>query len=82
LKRATFLVNTKQFVYYRKNGVNDDQVPRKCIPGADYLTDEGKKWYFKFKNNVKDPPQLRHRSSKGTGVAVPHLQEASGAAAA
>ena len=27
-------------------------------------------------------PQLRHRSSKGTGVAVPHLQEASGAAAA
>ena len=56
LKRATFLVNTKQFVYYRKNGVNDDQVPRKCIPGADYLTDEGKKWYGKFKNNVKDPP--------------------------
>ena len=28
LKRAIFLVNTKQFVYYRKNGVNDDQVPR------------------------------------------------------
>ena len=56
LKRATFLVNTKQFVYYRKNGVNDDQVPRKCIPGADYLTDEGKKWYGKFKNNVKDLP--------------------------
>ena len=44
---------TKQFVYYRKNGVNDDQVPRKCIPDAGYLTDEGKKWYGKFKNNHK-----------------------------
>ena len=25
LKRATFLVNTKEFVYYRKNGVNEDR---------------------------------------------------------
>ena len=56
LKRATFLVNTKQFVYYRKNGINDDQVARKCIPDADYLTDEGKKWYGKFKNNHKGLP--------------------------
>jgi hypothetical protein len=47
---------TKQFVYYRKNGVNDDQVPRKCIPDAGYLTDEGKKWYGKVKNNHKGLP--------------------------
>lgn len=56
LKRATFLVNTKQFVYYRKNGVNEEPVPRKNIPGAEYLTDEGKKWYGKFKSNEKDFP--------------------------
>ena len=50
LKRATFLVNTKEFVYYRKNGVNEDPVPRKDISGADYLTEEGKRLYGKFKN--------------------------------
>ena len=56
LKRATFLVNTKNFVYYRKAGINEEHVPRKFMVNADYLTDKGKKWYGQFKDNKKGMP--------------------------
>ena len=56
LKRATFLVNTKNFVYYRKAGINEEHVPRKSMVNADYLTDEGKKWYGQFKDDKKGMP--------------------------
>ena len=56
LKRATFLVNTKNFVYYRKAGINEEHVPRKSMVNADYLTDEGKKWYGQFRDNKKGMP--------------------------
>lgn len=56
LKRSVFIVNTKRFVYYRKAGVNDHDVLRKSIENATFLTEEGRKWYGKFKDNVKELP--------------------------
>lgn len=59
LKRSVLLVNTKEFVYYRKAGVNEDDVPLKCIASA------GKKWYGKFKNNEKAfPPNFEAEVEK------------------
>ena len=64
-KRAVFIVNTKRFVYFRKAGVNDDKVPRRFAESADYLTEEGGKWYGKFKEHRKElPPNFEEEVRK------------------
>ncbi|CAJ1456734.1 unnamed protein product [Effrenium voratum] len=64
-KRAAFIVNTKRFVYFRKAGVNDDKVPRRFAESADYLTEEGGKWYGKFKEHRKElPPNFEEEVRK------------------
>jgi hypothetical protein len=56
LKRAAFLVNSKTHVYYRKAGVNDDPVPRKCMIKAEYLTPAGKQLYGLYKSGARELP--------------------------
>ena len=57
LKRSVFIVNTKRFVYFRKDGVNEEPVPRISMEGPDYLTPAAKELYGKFKSNEKCFPQ-------------------------
>ena len=55
-KRAAFLVNSKTHVCWRPAGVNQKNVHRKSVPGADYLTPSGKRLYLAFKDGNRDPP--------------------------
>lgn len=54
-KRACFLVNSKEHLYFRKAGINED-VQRISMPISDYLTDHGKKIYGAFKAGCKEMP--------------------------
>lgn len=55
-KRAAFLVNTKDWVYFRPSGVNQADVARKKMPRAGYLTTTGKKLYSQFKSGDLSKP--------------------------
>ena len=54
-KRASFLVNTKEHVYFRLAGINENSVKRISLFANDeYLTEDGKKAYGMFKAGDKD----------------------------
>lgn len=55
-KRACFLVNSKEHLYFRKAGINEDPVQRILMQISDYLTDHGKKIYGAFKAGCKEMP--------------------------
>lgn len=56
-KRAAFLVNSKEHLYYRPSGINTNPVNRISMPICEYLTEDGKQLYGKFKNGNKDLPE-------------------------
>eukprot|EP00438_Fugacium_kawagutii_P023266 Skav224631 [mRNA] locus=scaffold1903:97011:98423:- [translate_table: standard] len=56
-KRAAFMVNSKEHLYYRPAGINTNPVSRISMPVCEYLTEEGKKLYGMFRNGAKDFPE-------------------------
>ena len=56
-KRGAFLVNSKEHLYYRPAGINKDPVRRISMPICEYLTEEGKQVYGRFKGGEKDMPE-------------------------
>ena len=55
-KRASFLVNSKEHLYFRPAGINTDPVKRISMPICEYLTEEGKQVYGAFKAGNKEMP--------------------------
>lgn len=65
LKRSVFIVVTKQFVYFRPDGVNENPVERIAVDGPDFLTDAGKELYSMFKcNKQMYPPNFEDEVKK------------------
>ena len=56
-KCGAFLVNSKEHLYYRPAGINKDPVRRISMPIYEYLTEEGKQVYGRFKDGEKDMPK-------------------------
>ena len=57
-KRGACLVNSKEHLYYRPAGINKDPVVRRIsMPICEYLTEEGKQVYGRFKDGEKDMPE-------------------------
>ena len=56
-KRGAFLVNSKDYLYYRSSGINTDPVHRISMPICEYLTEDGKKMYGLFKAGEKELPE-------------------------
>ena len=56
-KRGAFLANSKEHLYYRPAGINKDPVRRISMPICEYLTEEGKQVYGRFKDGEKDMPE-------------------------
>ena len=55
-KRASFLVNSKEHLYFRPAGINTDPVQRISMPICEYLTEEGRQVYGAFKAGNKEMP--------------------------
>ena len=56
LKRTAILFNSKQHVYYRPAGINQNPIRRKNIPLAEYLTAAGKELFGKYKDGIRELP--------------------------
>lgn len=56
LKRVGYIVVAAGWVAWRPAGTEHVDVKRKFIQKAEFLTDLGKEWYGKYRNNCRDLP--------------------------
>jgi hypothetical protein len=56
-KRAAFIVNTKDHIYYRPAGINLNPVHRIPILPEGFLTEAGRQVYGNYKSGNKDMPE-------------------------
>lgn len=56
LKRVAYVVVADEWVAWRRAGTEQDQVRRRFLKKAEFLTDLGKEWYGKYKSGCRDLP--------------------------